>query len=342
MKSVPKISDFGEFSLIERIKKIVPEGDKEELQVSLGDDTAVICITEDRAFLVTCDIQVQDQHFRLDYISPYQLGRRAMAVNLSDIAAMGGKPLYALVSLGLPDNLEVTFFDDLFRGMSDQLAPYDAFVIGGNLARSKEQLIVDISMLGEVDPRKVLTRNVAQLGDCIYISGYLGASAAGFYLMEKYGKAVPAIYDPLVQAHLQPQPRLHVAQLLANSDMVHAMIDVSDGLASDMNHICQMSSVGAEIHIHQIPVHDLHKEMEEITSKSPFELALRGGEDYELLFTVREDAPSEIFNQITEQTGIPLTEIGRIVTKEAGLYTIDQHERKELLQPKGWDHFKSY
>jgi thiamine-monophosphate kinase len=175
-------------------------------------------------------------------------------------------------------------------------------------------------MLGEVDPRKVLTRNVAQVGDCIYISGYLGASAAGFYLMEKYGKAVPAIYDPLVQAHLQPQPRLHVAQLLANSDMV----------------------LGAEIHIHQIPVHDLHKEMEEITSKSPFELALRGGEDYELLFTVREDAPSEIFNQITEQTGIPLTEIGRIVTKEEGLYTIDQHERKELLQPKGWDHFKSY
>ncbi len=168
------LSEIGEFSLIERIKKILPETDNPELLVDIGDDAALIKINDQRALVITCDIQIEDQHFRREYMSPYQIGRRAMAVNLSDIAAMGGKPRYALVSLGLPPSLSTDEYDSLFRGMRDELYPTTAAIIGGNLARSADRLIVDITLLGEVDLPHYRTRRGAKAGDRIFVSGRLG------------------------------------------------------------------------------------------------------------------------------------------------------------------------
>ena len=334
------IADYGEFTLIDRIKKILPKNKKVEIIIGLGDDTAVIRLDKNRVFLITCDIQVQDQHFRMEHITPYQLGRRAMAVNLSDIAAMGGKPTYALVSLGLPATLQLKSFDELFRGMQDELGNFDAFIVGGNLTRTENCVIVDITLLGEVSYNHLLRRDGAQVGDRIYTTGKLGSASAGFYILEKYGRRYPAKFRAVVQAHLQPVPRIAVAQQLAQADVATAMIDISDGLTSDMYHICNMSQVGAEIHESTLPLTEELVQVEKIVGKAPLDLALHGGEDYELLFTVKEKTPASKIEQIAQKTHVPITEIGHIIRRESGFYLIDNQNKKKPIEPTGWDHFK--
>jgi len=188
-KNTVSLAEYGEFSLIDRISKILPKIHNPNLLVDIGDDTAVIKIDEQRAWLLTCDIQIEHQHFRLDYMTPYQVGRRAMAVNLSDIAAMGGTPVYALVSLGLPKSLSIEEYDALFEGMRDELYPHQAAIVGGNLAQSADRLIVDITLIGEVHLPHFLTRGGARVGDRVFVSGKLGASGAGFQVLQKQGKS---------------------------------------------------------------------------------------------------------------------------------------------------------
>ena len=158
------MGEIGEFHLIDRIRKILPVSRNRDLLVDIGDDTAVVRLDGRRAVLLTCDIQVEGRHFRFDRTTPYQVGRRAMAVNLSDIASMGGKPTYALVSLGLPADFPVRSYDRLFEGMRDELLPHRAHIIGGNLARTEERLVVDVTLVGEADPSRVLTRSGARDG----------------------------------------------------------------------------------------------------------------------------------------------------------------------------------
>ena len=333
------VADIGEFGLIDRIQKILPAVKHEDVLIGIGDDTAVIKIDAHRAWLVTCDIQVEDQHFRLQNISPYQLGRRAMAVNLSDIAAMGGKPTFALVSLGFPKSLPLSDFENLFKGMGDQLAEFSTIIIGGNLSNTANKMIIDITLLGEVSPKQFLTRSGAKAGDRIFVTGNLGASGAGFYLLEKYGRNYPTEFDDLVQKHLQPIPRIEVGQRIAQSGFGTAMIDVSDGIASDLNHICKMSGVGAEIYQNKLPLPNNLIKITSLTGKSALHLALHSGEDYELLFTARPEIPDSLFDSITKDTGVPITEIGRILPQDFGYYLIDRHGEKSPIQPKGWDHF---
>ncbi|HEX9971295.1 MAG TPA: thiamine-phosphate kinase, partial [bacterium] len=229
------VADIGEFGLIDRIQKILPKANHKDLVVGIGDDTAVIRIDEHRAMVITCDIQVENQHFRFKNISPFQLGRRAMAVNLSDIAAMGGQPTFALVSLGFPKSFPLSNFDELFRGMKDQLAEFSAQIIGGNLSNTEKDLIIDITLMGEISLIQLLTRSGARHGDRIFVTGKLGESGAGFYVLEEYGKDCPKEFNALVQKHLQPIPRIAAGQRIVQSGFATAMIDVSDGIASDLN-----------------------------------------------------------------------------------------------------------
>lgn len=335
------VADIGEFGLIDRIQKILPEVDRKDLILGIGDDTAVIQIDENRVQLITCDIQVENQHFRFENISPYQLGRRAMAVNLSDIAAMGGKPTFALVSLGFPKSFALPDFDDLFKGMRDQLAQFSAFIIGGNLSNTEKDLIIDITIMGEVSPKQFLTRKGARTGDRIFVTEQLGGSGAGLYILEKYGKEYPQEFDHLVQKHLQPIPRIEIAQRIAQAGFATAMIDVSDGIASDLYHICTMSGVGAEIHQDQLPLPSPIRQIEEVTGKTATQLALSAGEDYELLFTVKEDTPDFEIELIARETGVAISEIGRIVSKEMGYYLINSQGNRVAIQPEGWDHFRN-
>ena len=334
-----KVSDVGEFGLINRIQKILPTIRDENVLLGIGDDTAVIKIDENRVQLLTCDIQVEDQHFQLDQISPYQLGRRAMAVNLSDIAAMGGTPRYALISLGIPPSFPLSDFETLIQGMREQLDEFSAHVIGGNLSGTSEKLVIDITLIGEARHNRFLTRSGARVRDRIFVTGTLGASSAGYYLLKKFGLQYPEKFEQLVQSHLQPIPRIELGRQIAATGMATAMIDISDGLASDLNHICQMSGVGAELYQSQIPVIEHSIEIEKITGKSFQDLMLHASEDYELLFTLKKDANINLIKKISTQYNLAITEIGRIVTKSEGYHLITQNKEKIPIKPTGWDHF---
>ncbi|MBN2367067.1 MAG: thiamine-monophosphate kinase, partial [Calditrichaeota bacterium] len=198
------VSQTGEFNLIDRIRNIFPATVHSDILVGMGDDTAVLRLDDDRVLLVTCDIQIEDRHFRQDFISAYQLGRRSIAVNISDIAAMGGKPTFALASLGLPEGMTVREYDNLFQGMRDELQQHGAALIGGNLARSENKLIVDITLLGEVSKSGYVTREGAREGDGVYVTGVVGASGSGLEVLKKFGQNYPEKYRQLVEAHLLP------------------------------------------------------------------------------------------------------------------------------------------
>ncbi len=340
-KSKASVGEIGEFPLIDRIRKILPVSGNRDLIVDIGDDTAVIRMDERRALLVTCDIQVEGRHFRFDQTTPYDLGRRAMAVNLSDIASMGGKPTYALVSLGLPASFPVADCDRLFEGMRDALLPYRAFIVGGNLARTRDCLIVDITMLGEADLSRVLTRGGARVGDRIYVTGTLGASGAGFQALKVFGKKVPRKYGDLVRRHVLPTPRVELGRRIARSGIPTAMIDLSDGVAGDLYHVCTRSKVGAEIHEALLPLPNHIGEIAERSGRSVLDLALHSGEDYELLFTAPPDVPARKLRSLPGASGVPITEIGRIVGRNDGYCLVDARGNRAALTPAGWDHFRA-
>lgn len=334
------VADIGEWNLIHRIQTMLPPIERHDVLVGIGDDTAVLRLDDQRALLMTCDIQVENQHFRRQQISPYQLGRRAMAVNLSDIAAMGGQPTFALVSLGLPDDFPATSFEALISGLRDQLAEFSAHIIGGNLSKTSHDLIIDITLLGESPVQQVLTRSGARPGDRIFVTGRLGASGAGFYLLEKYGKNYPREFDPLVQKHLQPTPRVDAGRLIAQSGFATSMIDISDGLASDLYQICSNSGVGAEIHWHRLPMADGIDQAATQLAQSVETLVLHSGEDYELLFTLRPETPATIVDSIAQSIAVPIAEIGCILTREAGYDLISTDRGRVSLRPTGWNHFR--
>lgn len=341
MNKIPKtVSDLGEFTLIDRIKQILPQAKHPDVLIGLGDDTAVIRIDQNKALIATCDIQIEDQHFRLKHISTYQLGRRAIAVNLSDIASMGGKPSFALVSLGLPSKFPVIDYDQLFQGIKDELSQYSAHLIGGNLAKTERKLIVDVTLLGEVHPDHLLSRSGSKVGDKIFVTGRLGESGAGFHILETFGQYYPEKYANLVKAHLQPTPRIEAGKMIAETKMVTSMIDISDGIASDLYHICRMSGVGAEIQSECIPLPENIEEVSEIAHTNPLDIALYSGEDYELLFTVKPDVISTLITEISDKLSLLITEIGHIVTRAEGYHLIDAQQNRIPILPKGWNHFQ--
>lgn len=340
-QSSKSIKNFGEFELIDRIQKLLPSSGSSDVILGIGDDTAVVRLDDNRSLLATCDIMVEGTHFRFDYITPYQLGRRAVSINLSDIASMGGKPTYALISLALPEKLSPDDFDDLYHGMSDRMTDFSAIIIGGNLAQTSENMVIDIFMLGEIEPDKMLTRSGAEPGDRIMVTGELGASAAGYHVLEKFGLSYPEHLDHLIQAHLQPQPRVDEGRLLAASGYTTSMIDLSDGLGSDLRHILERSGVGAEIYMEKLLQPEYINEAAQLADKNVWDILINGGEDYELLFTVKPDTPDEIIENISRTTSTPVTEIGRILPEIDGNNIVDLRGDRHPWQNKGWDHFES-
>jgi thiamine-monophosphate kinase len=339
------ISDLGESGLIARLKTILPTASP-DLLIGIGDDCAAIKLDDNRLLLATCDIQVEGEHFHRYYFTPYQIGRRALAVNLSDIAAMGGKPTFVFISLGLPPDLPTEDFDDLQRGIADIANEFGVIVAGGNLSRSPAGLIVDIFLLGETTSDRLLTRSGARPGDRVFVTGHLGASIAGLRLLQ----AIHANPDKselaprssqLVTAHTQPTPRIAAGQAIAASGWATAMIDISDGLAADLGHLCEQSGVGAEIRQTSLPIPPELPEVAAAWGVSPLDLALYGGEDYELLFILKPDTSDAVIAAINESAGVTITEIGRILPKEDGCRLLSDSVARIPLPPRGWDHFSS-
>jgi thiamine-monophosphate kinase len=338
-----RIGELGEFGVIKRIARSLAGGD-DSVIVGIGDDVAVLRGSGDHYLLATCDIQVENVHFVRTTTTPYQLGRKAIAINLSDIAAMGGQPSWALVSLALPQDTLVKFVDELYRGMTDQLNSAGASLVGGNLSNIEHTMVIDIFLLGQVQTGQFLCRRGAREGDLILVTGTLGDSRAGLELLHAPELAVSKLArEQVSSAHLTPQPRLIEGRVLAGTGLVHAMLDVSDGTLGDLRHICEASTVGAEIWPMDLPISSATREVAAAAAVGENEVdwALTGGEDYELLFTAAPADSSRLQQELEERSGTSARVIGRILPAAEGIRLryadgrIQSHEA-----PAGWDHFQ--
>jgi thiamine-monophosphate kinase len=335
------IGDLGEFGVIERIARLLPGG-AADVVVGIGDDVAVLDTKGPRYLLATCDIQVENTHFLRQATSPYQLGRKVIAINVSDIAAMGGRPRWALVSLALPQNTLVDFVDELYRGMNDQAQLADLAIVGGNLSKIEHPMVIDLCLLGDCDKKLFLRRSGAQVDDAVLVTGAVGDSRAGLELLQNPHLQVSvSSRETVLAAHLTPQPRLAEGQLLAESGLVHAMLDVSDGTLSDLRHICEASGVGATVTLAALPVSEACREVARASGVVPEDWALTGGEDYQLLFTAAQHNVSRIQALLGERTGTAVRVIGRILPASEGIATVaPEGTVRSLSGAGGWDHFR--
>ena len=302
-----KLESLGEFKLIERIAG----GSKRMKSIvhGIGDDAAVIETSRAGGYLLfTTDTLLEGVHFLRSSASAYQIGRKAMAVNISDIAAMGGFPLYAVVSLGLPPDLDVTFVDRMYRGMRKIAGTFKVGIVGGDISRSRT-LMVNVALIGEVEKKNLVSRGGAKRGDTVFVTGTLGGAVK--------------------KKHLRFVPRVREARMLVEHFHPTSMIDISDGLAQDLGHIVKASNAGAVLYEELLPISK---------SADSLESALSEGEDYELLFTL---PPKEVKKLLKTSRGwkVKLSCIGEIAAKEFGITLVNKKGKSRLLQPKGYAHF---
>ncbi|MBI2650191.1 thiamine-phosphate kinase [Candidatus Woesearchaeota archaeon] len=318
-----KIKDIGgEFGLIERIRKKVKTHSKEMI-AGIGDDAAVLKHDKNSYLLFTTDMLVENAHFSLKHWTPEQIGMKAIEQNVSDIAAMGGLPKFAVVSLALPDNIDVEFVDKLYNGLNKKSKKYKIDIVGGNITHSKE-IVVSIALIGFVEKKYLALRSGAKINDLVFCSGDAGKSAVGLELLRNNLKGKS------IKKHLEPKSRLDLARKLMKIG-VNSMIDVSDGVASEVKHICKESNVGAVIYASSIPISkdtviDARK-----FKKNAIDFALYGGEDFELVFTAPE-------NKLKQLKKHDVAAIGRVVGKKYGVKLIKNNKKYNL--ENGFDHFR--
>jgi thiamine-monophosphate kinase len=335
-----RIEELGEFGLIDRIQRALPTPGGDVL-VGIGDDVAVLRANGARVWLATCDVQMEGAHFLRDKIAPRDLGRKALAINLSDIAATGGTPRYALVSLGLPGDLAVEFIDELYLGLRAEAETFGVTIVGGNISRSRLGVFIDICLLGDAPRENVLLRSGAHAGDKILVTGSLGDAAGGVALLLNPALATTDAYAVITHTRLNtPTPRVREGQLIGAAHVATAMIDVSDGLASDLEHICERSAVGARVFAEQLPVADENRTLSLAARDHPLHFALHGGEDYELLFTVPAAQADALAERITRETGTRVSIIGEILPQDQGRKLVLPDRRFVPLEARGWDHFR--
>ncbi|HKG99035.1 MAG TPA: thiamine-phosphate kinase, partial [Pyrinomonadaceae bacterium] len=281
-----------ELEIISRIRsRARPSRD---LVVGIGDDAAVIKTARARDLIVCCDLMVEGVHFRIGWSEPELIGRKALAVTLSDVAAMGGAAKFAMASIALPHHLSPQFIEEIFRGMFDLADSCDISIIGGDTSSSRDSLFIDTIAIGECAEGRAIERRGAEAGNGIYVTGTLGASALGLLLLEQ-GLRLSEASESAGQAgrlrrealskQLAPEPRLTAGRLIGEQELATAMIDISDGLSTDLTHILEESRCGAIIHEEAIPVAECVRGLSSELKIDPLSLALHSGEEYELLFT---------------------------------------------------------
>lgn len=333
-----KVSELGEFGLIDLLAKMAystqdnQKASWQQLIIGIGDDAAA-WRSDASTQLATIDSFIQDIHFSLDTTSWEDLGWKAIAVNLSDIAAMGGLPRYALVSLALPGHTEVADVTTLYKGMIELAQRFEVAIVGGDTS-SAPLVAINITILGSAkgQDKDILTRSAAKPGDKVAVTGELGAAAAGVRMLNRKLQFNPEATACFKKTALCPYPRIAEGQLLVEQK-VKTAIDISDGLIKDLSHICQSSQVGARIEIDRVPI---HPEVRANFGDSALELALSGGEDYELLFT----ASTEVIDKVKKAASCPVTIIGEIIAGKTGEITlVDKKGEPFNLGKTGWEHF---
>jgi len=325
----------GEDALIAQLAGALPA--LRHTRLGIGDDAAVVEGAGDDLLLVTTDLLMENVHFRLTWGDCRQLGWKALAQNLSDIAAMGGAPTHAVIALGLPEHLTPQQAVDLYRGIGELAAQSGTDIIGGDTIRSVGPLTVGVTVLGRVAAAEVLTRSGGRPGDALFVTGALGAAAAGMRVLDS-GQSAPPALQPAILAQLQPQPRLAAARALATSGCVTAMMDLSDGVATDLQRLCRASGVGAIVERERLPiapvVFDAHAWLASHgQSCDPVLLALQGGEDFELLFSAPAAAADALRARIAP---LPLTRIGVLTAPPDILFSTQQ---QTVSLPWGFTHF---
>ncbi|MEQ9620056.1 MAG: thiamine-phosphate kinase [Deltaproteobacteria bacterium] len=303
------------------------------VEVGIGDDSAGVRIGAGKILLATTDCQVENVHFVKSLISPAMLARKSVAVSVSDIGAMGGVPKFILASLGFPKDENESLIDELISGFRSSEEEFGVRLIGGNLS-SSEKLFLDVTALGEVDPDNLVRRSGASAGDSIYVSGTLGDSALGMKFLGNAKEVKEASY--LIARHLSPEPRLALGKELAERGLATSMIDVSDGLLLDLERITVNQGLGAEVRLTDVPVSADYDEFVSRYSGDRYELALSGGEDYELLFTSPSEN-SEQIDKLSHSLDLSITEIGR-VTSEDLVRVIDANGDEISLNRRGFVH----
>jgi len=332
-----KFRDIGEFGFIDSIKAQYDIPAKSLIK-GIGDDCAVLRYQSGRVLLFTADMLVQDIHFVIGKIPFYQLGRKAAAVNLSDIAAMGGRPLVLFISLAVPAETEVEEIQELYRGMWEICEPHGLTIGGGDTVASPDKLVINISVIGDARENEVLYRSGASLGDTIYLTGYVGDSRAGLKILTNEITPPEEVGTYFIKAHNEPVPLVEAGMSIAASGIASAMIDLSDGLLSDLGHICEESRVGALLFAEKIPLSSELKRLAGVVGFNPLDFALSGGEDYQLLFTVpaeHEQGIEELFKEHDLTAPYP---IGEIVQGQ-GIRMVKADGSAAELQHKGFNHF---
>jgi len=304
------------------------------VEVGIGDDAAALKVAPGKLLLATTDCQVEDVHFHKSRISPKELARKSVAVSVSDIGAMGGVPKFILASLGFSGDEDEGYLMELINGFRSSEEEFGVKLVGGNLSAS-EKLFLDVTALGEVEPENLLRRSGAQPGDIIYVSGTLGDSALGLRLLMDGKRSGEDAY--LISRHICPRPQLSLGRKLAESGLVTSMIDVSDGLLLDLERITLQQGVGGRLLLNQIPLSPEYCENIMDYTRDFFELALSGGEDYELLFTSAPARREEI-RELSGGLKINITEIGEVVPGET-LTVLDSSGKEVSLNRKGFIHF---
>jgi thiamine-monophosphate kinase len=305
----------------------------------IGDDCAVIRAGR-ATWLVTTDSQVEGVHFRRETTTPRRLGRKCLAVNLSDIAAMGGRPRYAFLSLGLPPDLPRVFLTSLRRGLREEAERYGVALAGGDTHRSPGGISLGLTVIGEAGSR-IAYRSGARPGDALFVSGFLGQAAAGLKLSTEPNNPVgglsPAYRRELVAAHQCPRPQVELGQFLVRRGYARAMIDLSDGLASDLGHLCRAGGVGARVYSESLPLSPALRAAAPLWGSSPEEMALQGGEDYQLLWAAPPALQESLPAQVKRHFGLVLFRIGEIIPQKRVL--LKTSGRSRLLRFRGYDHF---
>jgi thiamine-monophosphate kinase len=332
-----RLKEIGEFGFIRRISG--PALIRRAGVVrGIGDDAAVFQADPAKLLLLTTDLLVEGVHFLRD-LPPDALGYKSLAASLSDIGAMGGRPLDAYLSLAIPPDLPVEYLDEFYRGLYAAAAEHDVNVLGGDTTSSLRDFFVNVALTGEVAPDQVVYRHGAQPGDGIFVNGALGDSAGGLeILLNRWPVDTPAA-AALWECHVRPHAGVREGQWLAQSGAVTAMIDTSDGLSSDLGHLCEESQVGARVEAAAVPLSDALKQLCAARQREALPLALHGGEDYRLLFTVRPDRTEELAEGYRQTFGQPLYRLGEI-RAEPGMELV-RDGKVEPLARGGYEHFRS-
>jgi len=331
-----QVSPDTEAHLIQTIERLSRKGilKRSSVVLSIGDDAAAFRAKKGFLTLVSTDALVEGIHFDLHYFSPEDLGWKALAVNLSDIAAMGGSPRYVTTSIALPGNKNSDWVRKFYHGMLELASQAQVRLIGGDTCRSSQGIFLDLTIIGEVKPSEMLTRKGARPGDSLFVTGELGGSAIGLEILRDHSRFARR-HPEVTRRHLRPNPCNRIGRFLASRRFATALLDISDGLSTDLHHLCEQSGVGAVIDADKIPVCRVPGSLSGLLAATPLDYALNGGEDYELLFTVSPRLRSKIPGSIG---GISISEIGWI-TREAGRCRVLRQGWSRRLLPGGFDHF---